>query len=76
MHKVDLLMVAGLMVGCASLDDGSNVPTTAQEKAQNPDLLKCYTGVPICRTVGGHLQKSHRQCRCLDLSPEPEFEPQ
>jgi hypothetical protein len=74
MHKVVLLVVAGLMFGCASLNDGLSATSTSQEKAQNPHLLRCSSGVPICRTVGGELNKSYRQCTCLDLERDPVYE--
>ena len=64
MDKVVLLVVAVLMVGCASLSDGSYMPSAHQEELQNPDLLNCVTGVPVCRATPGRLHKSYITCRC------------
>ena len=64
MDKVVLLVVAVLMVGCASLNDGSYMPSMAQEAQRNPGLLNCVTGVPVCRATPGRLHKSYITCRC------------
>ena len=65
MDKVVLLVVAVLMVGCASLNDGSYMPGAHQEARQNPDLLNCGTGASVCRAAAGRLHKSQSMCRCL-----------
>ncbi len=65
MDKVGLLVVAVLMVGCASLNDGSYMPSAHQEALQNPDLLNCATGASVCRAAPGRLHKSHSMCRCV-----------
>jgi hypothetical protein len=66
MDKVILLAVAILMGGCASLNDGSYMPSLAREAEQNPYLLDCPKGgVPICRASIGRFHKSYSMCRCL-----------
>jgi len=65
MHKVVLLVVAVLMVGCASLSDGSYMPSAHQEELQNPDLLNCGTSGAVCHASPGRLPKSYHMCRCL-----------
>ncbi len=65
MEKVGLLVVAVLMVGCASLNDGSYMPSAHQEALQNPDLMHCGTGTPVCRSSPGRLHKSYSMCRCV-----------
>ena len=64
MDKVVLLVVAVLMVGCASLNDGSYIPSAAQEARQYPSLLNCGAGAPVCRATPGRLHKSYSMCRC------------
>ena len=51
MDKVVLLVVAVLMVGCASLNDGSYMPGAHQEELQNPDLLNCGTSGTVCQAM-------------------------
>ena len=65
MDKVGLLVVAVLMVGCASLNDGSYMPSAHQEALQNPDLMNCGTGGSVCRAAPGRLHKSYSMCRCV-----------
>ncbi len=65
MNKIVLLVVAVLMVGCASLNDGSYMPSAHQEKLQNPDLLNCGTSGSVCQISPGRLPKSYHMCRCL-----------
>ncbi len=64
MDKVVLLVIAVLMVGCASLNDGSYMPSAAQEAQRNPGLLNCDTGAPVCRATPGRLHKPYSMCRC------------
>ena len=65
MNKIALLLLAILMAGCASLDDGSYMPSARQEELQNPYLLNCGGGGKVCKTSPGRLNKTYDMCRCL-----------
>jgi len=66
MDKVVLLVVAVLVVGCTSMNDGSYMPSEVQVARQNPVLLDCPTGsVALCRRSVGRVNKSYSMCKCL-----------
>ncbi len=65
MDKVVLLVLAFLMAGCASLNDGSYMPSAHQEELQYPGLLNCGTSGTVCQASPGRLPKSYHMCRCL-----------
>jgi len=47
------------------MDGAQYMPTEAQLRFNNPDLMECPVGsMPVCSTSGGRVKKSFTACQC------------
>lgn len=67
------LLMAGvfLVAGCAGMEDSAYMPSEAQLRWQNPQLLNCPVGhVATCESsTGGRVSKRYTNCRCTRGMP-------